>query len=406
MTLPRFGIRYETWSDTQLKEFAQQRSLELTRDTRNSWIRTLRAKDRSATITFLEFPPEIRNVVYELLLTQHHLSRKRPAVCYPSILATCKQINEEAADMLVASYQNISVPLDISLQPHMSNKDRSSYRVKVSLNHKVLGKGQQGDRAFTILWPQSLAKLRSLDIRVSMYAAGWHVPIESLPSGRELTRICSAGESQINHALYELYHFLGKCNDLQQLNVMVTSMLPGTSKRHEELLSPACAIASMAKESKISVHPYGGRLQEVGEVMQSTVDAFRDIRDLEQEVMLHTGSQQSLPPNSTESTGALLSKPSFRSDILALCELLTSVRHSDSLCIFPHLEELDGDVKFMKRHLFDAKIEEVQERITAVVEKLKQLRRNEQEVRRRRRSKAESVRMNNASISARLPTAV
>ena len=59
-----------------------------------------RHKDQAAVLPFLSLPPEIRNMIYTLLLTPK--SGERPdsrVTCHPAILACCKQVNAEAADL-------------------------------------------------------------------------------------------------------------------------------------------------------------------------------------------------------------------------------------------------------------------------------------------------------------------
>jgi hypothetical protein len=276
----------------------------------------------------MDFPPEIRNMIYELLLIPEDTGvEQMRAVRHPLFLASCKQVHAEAADMLATLYQNISVRLDFALRCHIGSTGRSTYHVEVTLNRSVLGKGRQGDRALTLSWPISLRKLRYLNINVHMFPVGLCVPAASQLSDREFTQIRCAGESQINHGLYDLYRFLGKDSRFKQIDVMTASMLSFTSRYREELLSPACAIASLAKKSRIHGYRRPFRIRHLHEPMQNVVDIFRDIRDLEQEVMLHDEPQDGLPSKPPDSTGSLLSKPSFRSNILALYELLTSLRH-------------------------------------------------------------------------------
>jgi hypothetical protein len=214
----------------------------------------------------------------------------------------------------------------------------------------VLGKGRHGARTFSVSWPQSLGKLRYLKINVRLLSVCLHVPAGSLPKGNELTQIRKAGEIQINHALNELYRFLERENHLQVLNVKISSSPPDSSRYYEELFSPASAIASMITKSFINVDPYTSLLlPDLRESMQSAVDAFRDIRSLEQEVMLYTELQDGPLPKPSDSFSTHFSKPSFRSGSLALCEQLRSVRYSDSLYTFARYEELDGDMRFIKR---------------------------------------------------------
>ena len=116
MALAKFGLKYENWTDEQLKVFAVLRGipLPLFPTGRSLWINVLRAKDYEAMILFLSLLSEIRNTIYGLLLspTNDDAELHGRICCHVAILATCKQVNTEAADNM---FESACVPISFTL---------------------------------------------------------------------------------------------------------------------------------------------------------------------------------------------------------------------------------------------------------------------------------------------------
>lgn len=119
MTKPDFALAYSECTDTELQTFIQARGLHIAWTTRRNVISSLRAADHNATFRFLDLPPELRNVLYIDTLTLHKKDGKTlKKYCQgAAILSTCKQIYNEAKDVLYADseititlqvYQNVS----------------------------------------------------------------------------------------------------------------------------------------------------------------------------------------------------------------------------------------------------------------------------------------------------------
>lgn len=97
------GPDYDQCIPKDLKMFVEQRGLKdpfpegLT--LKSSYLPILDAADRVIKFRFLDLPPELRNNVYGFLLTLSGLGQKH---CYPEILATNREINNDAKGILYA----------------------------------------------------------------------------------------------------------------------------------------------------------------------------------------------------------------------------------------------------------------------------------------------------------------
>src|ERR1700761_4611168 len=101
MTLTRFAPSYPLFNFTELKRSLQNRGIAPPYGDRKRMMRTPRQADRNATFRFLDLPPELRNLVYEEVLTLWRGGNKFSAkYCYPAILATSKEVFEEANGLL------------------------------------------------------------------------------------------------------------------------------------------------------------------------------------------------------------------------------------------------------------------------------------------------------------------
>jgi hypothetical protein len=69
VTLTEYGPSYTDFTFTELKTSLRTRGIGGPRGDRKQMIRALREADRNATSRFLDFPPELRNLVYAELLT-------------------------------------------------------------------------------------------------------------------------------------------------------------------------------------------------------------------------------------------------------------------------------------------------------------------------------------------------
>ena len=105
MTLTKYGPKCKIWSKKELIDAVRARNVDVPIN-RGFLVKALRASDRKATFRFLNLPAEIRNLVYTYLLTpmsEGYHNRGNGFTCHPQILASCKQINAEASDLLHCS---------------------------------------------------------------------------------------------------------------------------------------------------------------------------------------------------------------------------------------------------------------------------------------------------------------
>ncbi|KAK4990987.1 hypothetical protein LTR66_006654 [Elasticomyces elasticus] len=108
MTKPMYALDYRACTVKELRLFLKARHISL-RGLNRKYMLTeaLYDADKLNTFRFLQLPAEMRNLVYELLLTltsespERRRSRKG-LVCYPQILATSSQMWKEATGLLYA----------------------------------------------------------------------------------------------------------------------------------------------------------------------------------------------------------------------------------------------------------------------------------------------------------------
>ncbi|KXT00878.1 hypothetical protein AC578_974 [Pseudocercospora eumusae] len=97
MTLPKYALAYDACTLDELRIFVYDRNLtERTSSTnREECIHLLRDADKSSTFRFPDLAAEIRNRVYEELLSLHDNGK-----CHPQILRASKSIHRDASEMI------------------------------------------------------------------------------------------------------------------------------------------------------------------------------------------------------------------------------------------------------------------------------------------------------------------
>lgn len=187
MTRTLSATIYAQCTDVELRRFVSDRGLAAGDAQQRSLIRALRDADRDATFRFLDLSPELRNLVYEHLLTiRPKQSSQGRQYCYPNILRSSKQTYAEGTGILYNNEEPIIIELAGSGQYSPIN---------ISVGNRVVGSGSRsrsGDA--TVEWPSFVLKVRKLHVVVhcETQPATW----------RQSTNI------QINHALYDLSQFL------------------------------------------------------------------------------------------------------------------------------------------------------------------------------------------------------
>ena len=332
-----------------------------------------RHKDQAAVLPFLSLPPEIRNMIYTLLLTPK--SGERPdsrVTCHPAILACCKLVNAEAADLL---YQADPVPLDIKLhnRPIDWEHQRDGYGVAVYLNERLLTMGKEGHRAPKVRWPSYLARLRSVRIYISLWRFRHRTTLGL--DADALEEISTAGEMQLNKVLYDLHCFLGKHNNLQQVLVTIFSDFSSDNEQHEQLLSPVCALSGEIGNAVVHVEHYRPQRGTVlTEAMQSATDSFRKIHSLMPEAKLEAElGKKLISKRPNRGLWPLDMRP--RDDALSLCQMALSARLS-TFYIFPDHEELAKIADSIEVRLDEEDYKKLEHDVdmTSKLEQLKQMR--------------------------------
>ncbi|RMZ05449.1 hypothetical protein D0864_02477 [Hortaea werneckii] len=221
-------LDYKRFRTAQLAQFARNRNLDVKvrpRQERGCYLRALIDADNDATFRFLDLPAEMRNNVYEHLLTLRNLNHGWR--CYPEILATCKQANREAREYLMTgNHSKIHAVLNLSLPDPLS---RPPYKEQC-----IFANGQQlncnGDLVFR--WPSVLLDSQYIDISIAiqqgppLYPDRW--PYDALTS-----------DIVVNRAIYDLYYALQDGGRKPSVNFTIY-VSPGGAKtpNFARLLSP------------------------------------------------------------------------------------------------------------------------------------------------------------------------
>ena len=274
MTKAKYGIRYGKWTNKELRQFAQQRNIDLPHNDRRALIRSLREEDSKASINFLELPPEIRNLIYYELLTPKS-DRKDPEsfVCQPHILLSCKQVYGEAADIL---HTTSRIPISLQVHPYSRRNgpwtaDSKAYGVQVCFNGIELVTSDSGGSALQIQWPQCLAKIHLIDLQVRLYPP-W-------PETDHAKR--NAAWYQMNRALGLTCASLAKSPRLQHLQVSLESELRDNATV-PAIVWPLFILAAVLKSLTCSAYV---RNRALAKPINDIVTAVRKILALK-----HTGS--------------------------------------------------------------------------------------------------------------------
>ena len=255
MTLAKYGIQYAKWTNQQLRDFAEQRGITtrgLCRKSRKFLIPALRAQDRTTSIDFLALPPEVRNMVYGMLLTptegrnislsrSHHVPSGK-VVCHNAILFSCKQAYNEASEIF---YHHAVIPLELRLRYALPVSGTGTYTWGVGMKANQKQIVHEGYKEYAEnSWPAWLTKVRKAILRVEIQVAG--IVDGGLGIKQSLER-------RMNYRLYELVYLLGKDRRLRQLHLNIVCHVPELVTRIEALLSPLCALR--AQDKRVTLEP-------------------------------------------------------------------------------------------------------------------------------------------------------
>lgn len=104
-------LDYSTCTNEELDHFLFNRGIRVEgKPDKQQLVAQLTEADAKATFRFLDLFPEMRNMVYEVLLVSYREEPSAPFGCHPEILATCKQIHSEASGILYSkNFASISL---------------------------------------------------------------------------------------------------------------------------------------------------------------------------------------------------------------------------------------------------------------------------------------------------------
>jgi hypothetical protein len=176
------------------------------------YVVALKAADADWTFRFLDLYPEIRTLVYEELLTFHD-----SFTCWPQILATCTQINDEASNVL---YGNNLVEIKL-------------WESGVFIHGRACGSHWPIVRPswacrlapdFTaLLWPSYLRKVQFLKLSLAHQGDNQ----QFLPENRD---------GQLDNIIFSLCEFLMEDHNLRSLKIDLSyGNCPGAANAYADL---------------------------------------------------------------------------------------------------------------------------------------------------------------------------
>lgn len=180
-----------------------------------------KARRRDRTFRFLDLPAEMRNIVYTELLT---FRPKAERICWPAILTTCRQVRDEAQDLIYA-VNTFDLTLAVKSTSYMMG------------DVQVISNGQKRciDEDWGLLkgllgWPKFLENARALRLHINIDARrGWN----------DEAFLHETDVLQVTHMLYDMQYFLQRRGKLKDLKVNLTFNMTVSGELVEDLLRPA-----------------------------------------------------------------------------------------------------------------------------------------------------------------------
>ena len=205
-TREEYAIDYAQYSLHDLNCIIRNRKLVPPRiDEQNANIEVLQEADRSVRFPFFDLPPDLRNMIYRELLSLRRdgFSPDKKQHCWPEILATCRQANDEASDLLY-SENRIFVHI---------------YKTSSELALEFVDQRWMPSAYWHLLsgsldWPKYLRKVQHLRLIVTIE---WEKP----PGPNAV--VLNTGPNtliELNHVLYDFQCLLSQAKRLQEFEVV------------------------------------------------------------------------------------------------------------------------------------------------------------------------------------------
>ncbi|KAK3680343.1 hypothetical protein LTR37_021312 [Vermiconidia calcicola] len=266
MTKTEYALAYTECSYEELKRFSKERGLRPYGKKRNAVIHALRQADIRCSFRFLDLPPELRNHIYMYLLVfRTDRSGGQRRTCYPSILATSKQVHQESCPVL---YRNATVDVDVRLH----SISGPIFHAQVLVNGDPVPPAQP----FTPAWSSFLSKVGGVDLSINLGDAHFTQP--QIP--------------HMNDTLYELQMLLCGNGCIHELQVDMSSEIHLSDEEYRDLLSPIIVLGARVLSTTFT---FDGLPAAVERDVPASSDTMRQILQLETEANLCLQGDASVP---------------------------------------------------------------------------------------------------------------
>lgn len=213
--LPKHVFNYFKCTIGELRKFLEDRKLCPKFRSRDEAALRLQNADRVATFRFLDLPPELRNHIYQLLLTLRSVPHligpmklgAQPKCLLPEILATSKQVHKEARGLLYGENEFV-----VTFAADIAVHQPGQYQLKC----EVCGlRPREWDGMYlmgtaepisllgrSVDWPDYLHRVEKLTVKIDL-----PLPPQTM-SNSDIFRVGLNTIIALNRALYDLACFL------------------------------------------------------------------------------------------------------------------------------------------------------------------------------------------------------
>ena len=284
MTLTKLALAYAKCSDTELSKFVQDRALDIAWTNRKAAIRSLREAGQGARFHFLNLPAEMRNMVYVELLTLYKKggTSHRKYCEGVAILATCKQVYDEAHGVLYVDHQvllRIVANRDINRSVWHTYPE---YAVNIYVNGRILPVLDGSPN-----WPNVLRKFGKLKLSLLFESSS---RTERAELHRRMRRV--------NNTLFNLYEFLsGQDIKLKEMQVDLSLRITASDHRLADMVSPICSIGAIIAATEF---PFENVSNQVAMNIKNSTDILRKLLDRYEEANMYSELAANVHPRNDD----------------------------------------------------------------------------------------------------------